>query len=126
MNDSTQPDLVERAVAGEPLALDRLLLDAYPRLTARVDQKLPLEVRSVVSPEDIIQDTFADAFRRIASFRPEGKDAFYRWLTAIADNRMTDSLRAHRAARCNHHAAGLMAADDRVWVDRQPPDGFSP
>jgi RNA polymerase sigma-70 factor, ECF subfamily len=92
-------DLVERAIAGEPLALDRLLLDAYPKLLARVDQKLPTDLRSTIAPEDIIQDAFTTAFRSIATFRPEGPDAFYRWLTAIADNRVIDAVRAHHAAK---------------------------
>ncbi|MBX3376251.1 MAG: sigma-70 family RNA polymerase sigma factor [Phycisphaeraceae bacterium] len=92
-------DLVERAIAGEPLALDRLLLDAYPKLLARVDQKLPGEVRGAVAPEDIIQEVFATAFRNIGAFRPEGQDAFYRWLTAIADNRVIDVVRAQNAAK---------------------------
>src|SRR5215213_10076708 len=92
-------DLVQQAIAGEPKALDRLLLDHYPRLAARVDQKLPDELRSVVGTEDIIQETFADVFRDIGRFRPEGQDAFYRWLAAIADNRLTDAVRAARAAK---------------------------
>ncbi len=92
-------DLVERAIAGEPLALDRLLLDSYPKLLARVEEKLPRELRSVVAPEDIIQEAFATAFRSIGAFRPEGPDAFYRWLTAIADNRIIDVVRAQNAAK---------------------------
>ena len=92
-------DLVNRAIKGEPLALDRLLLGAYGRLSARIEAKLPADVRAVVAPEDIIQETFADAFRGIGALKPEGEDAFYRWLTAIADNRVTDAVRAQRAAK---------------------------
>lgn len=92
-------DLVQRAIAGEPLAMDRLLLDSYGKLLARVDQKLPAELRSVISPEDIIQDAYSQAFRGIASFQPEGEDAFYRWLSTIADNRVIDAVRAHNAAK---------------------------
>lgn len=99
MGGDDRTDLVGQAVAGRPLALDRLLLDHYPRLAARVDQKLPDDLRAVVAPEDIIQETFTDAFRGIGGFRPEGQDAFYRWLTAIADNRVTDAVRAARAAK---------------------------
>ena len=79
--------------------MDRLLLSCYPRLLARIDQKFPAELRSVLSPEDILQDTFTYAFRGVASFRPEGADAFYRWLTAIADNRLIDTVRAQQAAK---------------------------
>ncbi len=99
-------DLVQRAIAGEPLALDRLLLDSYGKLAARVDQKLPAELRRVIAPEDIIQETFSQAFRGIASFRPEGEDSFYRWLTTIADNRVVDAVRAHNAAKRGGGRAG--------------------
>ncbi len=90
---------MDQAVAGQPLALDRLLLEHHARLAARVEQKLPDDLRAVIAPEDIIQETFTDAFRHIAAFRPEGRDAFYRWLTAISDNRLTDAVRAARAAK---------------------------
>lgn len=122
-------DLVERAIAGEPLALDRLLLDSYGKLLARVEEKLPRELKSVVAAEDVIQDVFATAFRSIGTFRPEGMDAFYRWLTAIADNRVIDVVRAQNAAKRGGGRVGagtggqerssiaalidLVAADDR-------------
>jgi len=96
---SDQSQLVQRAIAGEPLALDKLLLDSYAKLAARIDQKLPADLRSLIAPEDIIQEVFTDAFRRIGSFEPQGQDAFYRWLTAIADNRITDAVRAQNAAK---------------------------
>jgi RNA polymerase sigma-70 factor (ECF subfamily) len=92
-------DLVEQAIAGQPLALDRLLIDSYGRLLARVEQKLPAELRGVIGPEDIIQDTFAMAFKGIGNFRPEGSDAFFRWLAAIAENRVIDAVRARNAVK---------------------------
>ena len=107
---SEQAELVQRAIAGEPLALDKLLLDSYGRLAARVDQKLPADLRSLVAPEDVIQEVFTDAFRHIAAFEPRGQDAFYRWLTAIADNRITDTVRAHRAAKRGGDRARAEAA----------------
>jgi RNA polymerase sigma-70 factor (ECF subfamily) len=96
---SPDDDLLERAIAGEPLALDRLLLSAYPRLAARIDKKLPRSIRSLIAAEDILQETFAEAFRGIRAFRPSGKDALYRWLVTIADHRVLDAVRAHKAAK---------------------------
>lgn len=100
-------DLVERAIAGEPLALDRLLLENYPKLLARIEQKLTADLRYYTSAEDIIQDAFATAFRSIASFRPEGPDAFYRWLSTIADNRLIDVARAKNAAKRGARATNV-------------------
>jgi RNA polymerase sigma-70 factor (ECF subfamily) len=97
--DAAEQDLVGRAVAGEPLALDRLLLAHYGSLHARVDKRLPQRLRTTVAPEDVIQETFAEAFRTIGGFKADGPDAFYRWLVTIADHRLVDAVRAHRAAK---------------------------
>jgi RNA polymerase sigma-70 factor (ECF subfamily) len=111
MNADDATDLVDQAIAGRPLALDRLLLGHYAKLAARVDQKLPTDLRTLIAADDIIQETFTDAFRRIGSFRPEGPDAFYRWLVAIADNRITDAVRSFRAAK---RGGGRAAANGHV------------
>ncbi len=104
-----EEDLVARAVAGEAAAMNRLLMDHYDKLQARVDKKLPQDLRAAIAPEDLVQEALADAFRRIRSFRPEGRDAFYRWLTAIADNCVTDTIRAQRAAKRGGGRARLVA-----------------
>lgn len=121
-------DLVERAIAGEPLALDRLLLDSYGKLLARIEQKLPAELRAVVGAEDVIQETFATAFRNIGTFRPEGQDAFYRWLSAIADNRLVDVVRAAKAAKrgggrqgAGHERSSIAALVDLMAVNDRTP-----
>lgn len=97
--DRDDADLVNRAMAGEPLALNRLLLLHYGTLSARVQKRIPTRLRAVITPEDVLQEAFAEAFRTMASFRPEGPNAFYRWLVTIADHRLLDAIRAHRAAK---------------------------
>lgn len=91
--------LVQHAVQGKVRALERLLLDAYPRLVSRIGERLPESLRSLIAPDDIIQEAYASAFRRIESFRPEGEGAFFRWLCTIADNALTDAIRAQQAAK---------------------------
>ncbi|HEY3246231.1 MAG TPA: sigma-70 family RNA polymerase sigma factor [Phycisphaerae bacterium] len=92
-----ESELIAQAVAGDGPALEQLLLHYHERLTARIARKLPSSLGSTVDPEDILQETFVEAFRGITGFRPAGRDAFYRWLTWIADNRLTDHVRAQRA-----------------------------
>jgi RNA polymerase sigma-70 factor (ECF subfamily) len=96
MNDA---DLIAQAVRGERLALNRLLLTHYGPLTARVEKRIPGALRSVIAPEDVLQEVFTEVFQTIASFRPAGSDGFYRWLATIADHRLLDVVRAHRAAK---------------------------
>jgi RNA polymerase sigma-70 factor (ECF subfamily) len=96
-------ELVEQARSGQPLALDRLLIRLHPRLAARVERRLPPDVRAVFSTDDILQDVYSDAFRNIAQFSVrESQDAgesFFRWLATIADHRVVDAVRSQRAAK---------------------------
>jgi RNA polymerase sigma-70 factor, ECF subfamily len=92
-------DLLREAKSGEPLALKRLLLAHGGALRTRVAKGVPPRFRSILAPEDILQETFAEAFRTIGAFEPQGKDAFYRWLSTIADHRLLDAIRALKAAR---------------------------
>jgi len=92
-------ELLNRAIAGEPLALDRLLLDHHRALRAVVEKKIPSTLSSVVAADDILQDCYAEAYRDIGKFRPDGPNALFRWLCTIADHRLLDAVRAHRAAK---------------------------
>ena len=94
-----EDDLLRDAKAGEPLALKRLLLAHGGPLRTRVAKGIPARFRSLLAPEDILQETFAEAFRTIGGFEPQGKDAFYRWLSTIADHRLLDAIRALKTAR---------------------------
>jgi len=43
---------------------------------------------------------YVAAFRKLATFRPQdGPDPFFRWLRAIAERKLTDAIRARRAAK---------------------------
>ncbi len=97
MTSEAETDLIARAVAGEEPALERLLLAHADRLRAHIGRKLPAALRSVVAEDDIIQETFIDAFRRIGLFQPHGDSAFYNWLVVIADHRLQDAIKAQQA-----------------------------
>ena len=92
-------DLVALAAAGDQAAVSRLMIDLYPKLAARVEQRLPADLKAVIAAEDILQEALADAFVRIGTFRPEGEDSFYRWIVSIAENRLIDAVRSQRAAK---------------------------
>jgi RNA polymerase sigma factor (sigma-70 family) len=52
-----------------------------------------------VAVEDVLQETFAEVFRRISSFEPQGEAAFYRWLVTIAKHRLADMVKAQQTAK---------------------------
>ena len=53
--------LTAAAVAGDRVALERLLLAHYDELARRIDAKLPPRLQSTQAVEDILQLTFFQA-----------------------------------------------------------------
>lgn len=97
--EQDETELLGQVVAGDRLALQRLLISCQTRLMARIKQGLPAELGRVISAEDILQETYIDVFRNIKDFRNTNMGTFFTWLTAIADNRLRDNLRAQNAAK---------------------------
>jgi len=107
-------DLMRRAVAGERLALELLLLAHYARLRNRIARKIPADVRAVVAADDVIQAAFVEAIRHVAAFEPHGPEAFYRWLATLAEHKLVDAIRARRgrgSPAAVRQRAGPMFAD---------------
>jgi RNA polymerase sigma-70 factor (subfamily 1) len=100
--DETRTGLIARAVAGERYAFQLLLLEYYDRLAGTVGRRLPRSLRAVLGVEDVLQRAFARAWGNVRRFRPEGPDAFYRWLALIARRELRALIRAERAAKRDH------------------------
>lgn len=83
------------AVAGDRVALERLLLDHYDELARRIEAKLPPRLQSTQAVEDILQLTFLQAFLDIAHFQQRTDATFGAWLARIAENRLCDAIRQH-------------------------------
>ena len=56
----------------------------------------PDDLKSRVDPEDVLQQTYVDAYRGISRFAPKSERSFYAWLKSIAEHRLLDMLRAQR------------------------------
>ena len=77
-------ELVERAQGGDRKAFEELLRLHEERLQALVASRLGTNLRRKVSAEDIVQDTLLKALQALGSFRWQGEDSFFRWLSRIA------------------------------------------
>lgn len=84
--DSSDRQLVERAVAGDQRAFE-LLVIKYQR---RIERLIGRMVRDVDLVEDIAQETFLRAWRALHQFR--GDAQFYTWLYRIAVNSAKKAL----------------------------------
>ncbi len=129
---SIDPTWVDQAIAGEPLALERLLMAHHRSLTALIDAKIPATLRSYLSAEDLLQETFTEAYRGIGAFRPDGPNAFIKWISTIAEHRVLDAIRAHKAAKrgggrapmtgaANDDDSGVLALLDLVAIHERSP-----
>ncbi len=94
-----QPPGGEQGNAGKAVELQRILHLHAPRLLRYLQEKLPADMRAFVEPQDVLQDTFFEAFQRINEFEYRGEDAAYRWLVVIARHRMLALIRMHGAAK---------------------------
>ncbi len=80
-------------------SLPVLLVQRSASLQRYVESKIPAPLRSLIAAEDVLQDVWIGAHRRIANFRPEGPASFDGWLRTIADNKLLDAIRAARTIR---------------------------
>jgi RNA polymerase sigma-70 factor (ECF subfamily) len=81
------------------LDMQRMLHANARRLLDYVSGKIPADLRSFVDPQDVLQDTFFEAFQRIGDFTPIGDEASYRWLVTIARHRVLALIRMQRASK---------------------------
>ncbi len=85
--------LVEEAVAGDREALVTLLRKLTPALRSRVALRIPPRWRALLSPEDLLQETYTDAFLAVNRFVSRREGAFQSWLIQIAMRNLINAIR---------------------------------
>src|SRR5216684_8868680 len=96
--NSQEPDaaLVDAARRRDPEAFKELVTRYGPRIF-RLAQKI---TRNREDAEDVSQDSFAQAFLHMDTFR--GDSRFYTWLARIAINQSLMKLRTRRRRELHH------------------------
>jgi RNA polymerase sigma-70 factor (ECF subfamily) len=99
----TEPDteeLLRRAAGGDLSARGALWQRHRPRLRRMVALRLDPRLAARVDPSDVVQETLAQADRRLDDYLRERPLPFYPWLRQLAGDRLADAHRRHvRAAR---------------------------
>jgi RNA polymerase sigma factor (sigma-70 family) len=90
---SHEDELLERAIAGDSDSLAELLAHHAPAVRRRLAGKIDTRWQSVLSEEDILQETFTDVFLGISRFCPKGEGAFLRWVLTLARNNLLDAVK---------------------------------
>jgi len=88
-----EDNLEVRAIRGDADALAELLEQVGPEVRREISGRIPPRHRSVISEDDVMQQTYADAFRSIGRFTPLGAGAFRAWLSSLARCNLSDALR---------------------------------
>ncbi len=88
-----QRNLVQQAIAGDPQALEQLLLLHCDTVAEHIRPKLAGPLQSLVSVDDILQETFFRAFQQIQRFEPKSDHSFLAWLKTIAESRIVDAIK---------------------------------
>src|SRR5262245_59355796 len=85
--------LIERAQAGDPDALDRLLASHLTPLRRWATGRLPHWARDVADTDDLVQDTLLQTFKRLDGFEVRGAGALLAYMRQSVLNRVRDELR---------------------------------
>ncbi len=115
--DVPEPVLLERAVDGDADALG-VLLERHGRVVrGALAGAIPERWRSVLSPDDVVQQAYADAFVAIRQFTPRTDHSLGDWLVVLARHALLDAIRALEADKRGGRRVRITApaGDDRSY-----------
>src|SRR5262245_29181201 len=95
---TAEPDtelLLDLVGQGDRAARDRLLGRHRQRLRNLIALHLDPRVAARIDPSDVVQESLAEADRRLADFLRGRPLPFYPWLRRLALQRLTDLHRLH-------------------------------
>jgi len=93
MDPESSLELLDRARAGDALALDRLLARYRPRLKRWATGRLPRFARDATDTEDLIQEAMIGIVRNVQQFEHRGEWALQAYLRQAVSNRIRDEIR---------------------------------
>jgi RNA polymerase sigma-70 factor (ECF subfamily) len=107
--------LLRDAAAGDTIAIERLLDRYRERLRRMIALRLDDRLAARLDASDIVQETLADAARKLDGFVRDRPLPFYPWLHRLAMERLAAAHRRHRwsKARSVTREAGTVLA----WPD---------
>lgn len=97
--DEVEIRLIQQAAAGNAAAMEYFLLRHREALLRYLHRRVPDDVRQTVDPQDILQDVYVEAFRRIGAFRATDNRSALRWLLTLARHRLLNLIEMQRAAK---------------------------
>jgi RNA polymerase sigma-70 factor, ECF subfamily len=112
--------LLDQAAAGDRAAVNELLARYRGRLRQMVSVRMDHRLARRIDPSDVVQDTMAEAARKLPDYLRRRPIAFYPWLRQLAWNRLLDLYRFHvqgaRRAVGREAAFTTSLSDDSVMA----------
>ena len=113
-------DLVARIHGRDAQAIADFIAAHRPQLMAFIERQLGAGLRRKVEPDDVFQETSAEAVRALPTAELGDRDPFS-WLCQIAERRIIDvedfNVPSRRRADLRNPAAHLPRADDPDALD---------
>jgi RNA polymerase sigma-70 factor (ECF subfamily) len=91
--DPREAETIRRAVAGDHEALAELLKQHRAAVRHTLLGKIPPRWQAVLTVDDIMQQTYVDAFLDIGRFDVDRDSTFRGWLMTLAKHNLLDALR---------------------------------
>lgn len=85
--------LLERARAGDRIAIDALFARCMPPLLRWSRGRLPKWARDLADTEDVVQEAVLQTFKHLATFDARGEGALQAYLRQAVMNRIRDHIR---------------------------------
>ena len=104
--NSSSQGLIDRIKNGDHEAFSALFEKHRARLAVLIHYRLGPELRSFFEVDDILQETFLEAFRDFDQFTYQSPGSFMSWLVRISEHVMADLARSH--GRQKRHAAAIL------------------
>ena len=126
----SEREMLNRAMRGDTDALVALLHEHGGSVRTWLGGRMPQQWRSVLSVDDVMQQTYIDAFLDFRRFSPYGEGSFRAWLTSVAKCNLGDAIRMLEARKRNREVRRvtprssddtLMALHDAIGVCHSTP-----
>jgi RNA polymerase sigma-70 factor (ECF subfamily) len=104
----------ERPGLIDELTLQKTLMAQAPDIRFYLELKIPTNLRSVITVEDVLQETWIAAFRGLPGFHRRGPDAMDRWLRRIAQRILINAVKKAQMGKRGGGQVVLRAHAGRV------------
>jgi RNA polymerase sigma-70 factor (ECF subfamily) len=113
-SDVDEPELLERAAAGDRSAVNELFSRHRARLRWMVRLRLNRKLQGRIDPSDVLQDAYLETCRRLDQYLQAPQAPFFLWLRQITARQLLLVHRRHLGTR-GRDAARELAQAQADW-----------